>query len=160
MKKAKNFARFYALFRQIPDADTGLKESYVKTYTNGRETSLTEMFQHEYKRLCDDLEIAVKGKPVADHQAELRSARSAFLKRLTKMGYDTTNWSEVDKFCLETRNIGKRFAHLSIAELKRSIPVLEAIRKKKEKAKAGAILTISPKAAAKLVAAMSNQIPS
>ncbi|MDO4691727.1 MAG: hypothetical protein Q4A64_02515 [Porphyromonadaceae bacterium] len=108
MDKQRNYARFYALIARMQGAD---KESIVLQYTNGRTTSLKEMTDGEYR-----LMIIALGRR-ADGYDKLRSARSAALKQLQRYGIDTTNWAEVDRFCLKPRIAGKRFAQLGIPDL-------------------------------------------
>lgn len=108
MDKGRNYARFYALLARMQGAD---KESIVLQYTNGRTGSLKEMTDGEYRLMI----IALNRR--ADGYDKLRSARSAALKQMQRYGLDTTNWTEVDRFCLQPRIAGKRFSRLSIPEL-------------------------------------------
>lgn len=127
MKKVKNFARFFALLKQVPYADAELKEEYVGTFTGGRTTSLREMTPMEYNAMCDALEAKIGGN---DFTAEIRRQRSAVLKRIAKLGIDTGDWEAVDNFCLNPRIAGKLFRQLHIDELRRLVPKLEAIIRK------------------------------
>lgn len=157
MKKVKNFARFFALFRQIPDADKDLREHYVRQFTNGRETSLKGMSQAEYNTMCDRLQVLITGKPEEEHQRELKKARNAALLRMQKIGVDTTDWNRVNEYCMGPRIAGKAFGKLTVDELRALTKRLIMIKKKEAK-KEG--LSIPPQMAARIVAVMSTQIPS
>lgn len=112
----------------MPDAD---KEMLVKAYTNNRTQSLKEMNWSEYTEMCDKMEEVVSGEEMIHKQKEkLKKARSAVLLRMTKMGIDTTDWHNVDRFCMNQRIIGKPFRYLTIHELQDLIPKLESILSK------------------------------
>jgi len=130
MATIKNFARFFSLFNKMENPDDELKQELIGTFTGGRTTSLREMRTDEYNRMCDSIQAAQYGQCEADFKAELKRLRSAVLKRLQKMGIDTTDFAKVDKFCLNPRIAGKVFRHLSKEELTALIPKLAAIAKK------------------------------
>ncbi len=127
MKRVKNFARFFALLKQVPYADVELKEEFVGTYTGGRTTSLREMTPMEYNSMCAALEAKIGSN---DFTAEIRRQRSAVLKRIAKLGINTGDWEAVDNFCLNPRIAGKLFRQLHIDELRKLVPKLEAIIRK------------------------------
>jgi hypothetical protein len=133
MKKVNNYARFFALIKSLPGDQEEIKENLVKAFTNGRTMSLREMTPDEYHRICDSLP---GNKPVGlsqkDFTAEIKRKRSAVLNRLQKLGIDTSDrsWAPVDNFCLNPRIAGKRFAQLSLDDLKKLIPKLEALLRK------------------------------
>jgi hypothetical protein len=133
MKAVKNFAQFFSLFNKMENADEELKCELVGTFTAGRTTSLREMEPEEYNRMCESLRAAQYGQTDADFKAEIKALRSAVLKRLQKMGIDTTDWAKVDNFCLNPRIAGKMFRHLSKEDLKALIPKLSAISVKDSK---------------------------
>ena len=130
MTTVKNFARFFSLFRTMDNPDDELKQELVGTFTGGRTTSLREMKPAEYNRMCDSLQAALCGQSEADFRAEMKRLRSAVLKRMQKMGVDTTDFAKVDRFCLDARIAGKVFRHLSKEELMKLIQKLEAIARK------------------------------
>lgn len=115
MGTARNYARFYALLKKMPYAD---KATLVEQYTHGRTTHLHETTASEYRTMCDEME-RVTG--YAEHrqalQAQLRKKRSACLRLMQQLGVNTTDWAQVDNFCLNPRVSGKRFAQLSEDEL-------------------------------------------
>ncbi len=132
MKRVNNnFSRFYALIKALPGNPEELKESLVKSFTGGRTASLRAMTGDEYCRMCDSLDSS---RPASlsegEFTAEIKRQRSAVLTRMQKLGIDTSDWDAVDNFCLNTRIAGKVFRALSIEELKRLIPKLEAIARK------------------------------
>lgn len=115
MGTERNYARFYALLKQMPYAD---KETLVEQYTHGRTTHLHETTAQEYRIMCDEMErvsgYAERRKAL---QAQLRKKRSACLRLMQQLGVNTTDWAQVDNFCLNPRVSGKRFAQLSEDEL-------------------------------------------
>lgn len=139
MKYVKNFARFYALLKDVPGAYEGLKEQLVGDHTNGRTTHLHLMYPKEYERMCDLMQGVVNPSYVAvpaansEDVTELKRRRSAFLKHIQKYcGVDTSEWANVDNYCMETKGLGKTFRKLSIEELKAAIRQVHAIGGKKK----------------------------
>lgn len=129
----KNYSEFYALLNKFPGACTGLKEDLVLQFTNGRTTSLREMKEHEYRAMCATMRGSLPAMDEETFTAEIKRRRSAVLKRMQRLGIDTTNWANVDNFCLNPRIAGKRFAKLNLDELAALIPKLENILRKGEK---------------------------
>lgn len=132
MAGERNYARFYALLKQLPHAD---KDTLVWQYTQGRTKSLREISKWEYDVMCRDMERVVNNdNKVALKQAALRKARSGVLHQLQIYGLDTTDWATVDAFCQNPRIAGKLFRELTITELNevnKKIRVI--IKKQKEK---------------------------
>lgn len=134
MMRTKNYAEFYALLNKLPGATSGLKEDLVLQFTKGRSSSLREMKPAEYKAMCASLRgNASRGIDERAFVDEIKRRRSAALNRMQKIGIDTTNWANVDNFCLNPRIAGKRFAKLSLEELAALIPKLENMLLKDEK---------------------------
>lgn len=50
MGTERNYARFYALLKQLPYAD---KATLVEQYTHGRTTHLHETTEQEYRTMCE-----------------------------------------------------------------------------------------------------------
>lgn len=122
---AKNYKRFYALLKQNPDAD---KDELVMSYTDERTTSLREMTEEEFNSLCDALQYGAGQGYGQKSMAELKQARSAVLVRIQRLGIPTVdNWDGIDQFCLSRRIAGKRFAALTVAELRSLRTKLEMI---------------------------------
>jgi hypothetical protein len=130
MNAVKDFSLFFFLFHRMENPDDELKQELVGTYTGGRTTSLREMRPEEYNRMCGSIRAALEGQSEAEFKAEIKSLRSAVLKRFQKMGIDTTDFAKVDTFCLNPRIAGKVFRHLSKEELRALIPKLAAIARK------------------------------
>ena len=141
MTTIKNFSWFFSLFKKMENPDDELKQELVGTFTGGRTTSLREMTPEEYNKMCNSLHAAQYGQTKEDFKAEIKRHRSAVLKRMQKIGIDTTDWAKVDNFCLNPRISGKVFRHLSIEELKDMISKLEAISGKEAKKSATKSLT-------------------
>jgi hypothetical protein len=134
MKTAeRNYSEFYVLLAKLPGATDGLKEDLVLQFTNGRTSSLREMNEREYKAMCASLRENIRQMNEDGFSAEIKRRRSAVLKRMQRLGVDTTNWAHVDNFCMNPRIAGKRFAKLSIDELSALIPKLENMLKKSGK---------------------------
>lgn len=129
----KNYSEFYALLNKLPGASTGLKEDLVFQFTNGRTTSLREMKDEEYRAMCAALRGAHSGMDERAFTDEIKRRRSAVLKRIQRLGIDTTNWANVDNFCMNPRIAGKRFAKLNLDELAALIPKLESMLRKDSK---------------------------
>lgn len=126
MKKIKNFARFYACLNTIQIADKeDLKTSLVQQFTSGRTSSLREMNEVEYHKMCDSIDP--KSQQDLRDKAEIKAQRSAVLRRMQKMGIDTSDWNKVDEFTLSSRIAGKKFYELTADELQALIPKLIAI---------------------------------
>ena len=122
---AKNYKRFYALLKQNPDAD---KDELVMSYTDERTTSLREMTEEEFNSLCDALQYGAGQGYGQKSMAELKQARSAVLVRIQRLGIPTVdNWDGIDQFCLSRRIAGKRFAALTVTELRSLRTKLEMI---------------------------------
>ncbi|WP_295990538.1 hypothetical protein [uncultured Alistipes sp.] len=153
MNKPRSYSRFYALLKRMPGDREELKQTLVGRFTAGRTTSLREMRLEEYDAMCRALEaeIAHPGITTDEAQAEVKRHRSSVLRRMQKLGIDTTDWNAVDAFCLSPRIAEKRFCQLSIEELRALIPKLEAILRKPKKAPRRVVHTIIIK---------ENQLPS
>lgn len=134
--KTRSYARFYALLKRMPGDREEIKKTLVDRFSNGRTTSLREMRTEEYERMCRALddEMAKNGAETEQTAAHVKRYRSSVLRRLQKIGIDTTDWDAVDAYCLQPRIAGKRFATLSIDELKALLPKLEAIMLKRKAA--------------------------
>ncbi|MCC8095691.1 MAG: hypothetical protein LIP05_10215 [Tannerellaceae bacterium] len=134
MAKVKNYARFYALLAKMPGDKEELKEQFVRSFTNNRTKSLKDMSKAEYDAMCDSMDPNKGNYPThAQHTSDLKRFRSGVLKRMQKMGIDTTDWAKVDNFCLQKRISGKRFAHLTLEDLQDLIIKLEMISAKSKK---------------------------
>lgn len=105
------YGRFYWLLSKLPVHGDEMKEQFVSQYTDGRTSSLREMRQDEYNRMCDALEESLSSRDI------LRSKRSAALRLMQRLGIDTTDWSRINAFCLDNRIAGKVFGRLSVEEL-------------------------------------------
>lgn len=130
--QSRNYARFYALMRHMPNAD---KETLVSQYSNGRTTHLREMSDWEYRAMCEGME-----RVAGDHERRealrraLKSKRSAALHQMQLLGINTADWQGVDAFCRNKRIAGKNFRELSGEELEALInKVRIIIRKQKNK---------------------------
>lgn len=124
--RVKHFGRFFALLKKMPYVvGDDERHSMVVLASGGRTNSLKELTRAEYDAMCDHLE----GK-VYLRTSELRRRRSCVLHQMQKMGVDTTDWARVDALCMDVRIAGKRFAQLSVEEL-RSVEVkLRSIERK------------------------------
>lgn len=125
---AKNYKRFYALLKLNPDAD---KDELVMSFTDERTTSLREMTEDEFNTLCDALQYGAGQGFDQKTMADLKRARSAALVRLQRIGIETVdNWDGIDQFCLSPKIAGKRFAALTVDELRTLRVKLEMIQRR------------------------------
>lgn len=136
-KKKRNYSRFYAICKAKGIILEQFKDDLISEFTGGRTTSLKDMRDSEYEDMCACLQTGrQQAQSREDFVAERRRLRSAVLKRLQKIGVDTTDFSKVDAFCLNGRIAGKPFGMLTIGELEALIPKLEAIGRKPRPPKA------------------------
>jgi hypothetical protein len=160
MKKIKNFSRFFALIKSLPGDREEIKENLVNAFTGGRTTSLREMYMDEYRQMCDSLQGSQSaGIPQKDFTPEIKRRRSYVLHRMQELGINTHDWAEVDTFCLDSRIAGKVFRQLSIDELKRMIPKLEAIAAKPRKQHQAESPVVDYRAYERIMEYSKNQIP-
>lgn len=122
-----SYARFYALLGKNPHID---KDEVVRQFTDGRTTHLREMKLDEYEEMCDMIEFGGPDEQAA-RERELKRARSSVLLRIGRLGINTVdNWDGIDAFCMSPKIAGKRFAALSVLELRGLVPKLESILRK------------------------------
>ena len=112
-----NYSRFYALLGKLPVHSEGMKEEFVSQYTGGRTTSLRCMTAVEYETMCRALEDSLSDRNM------LRVNRSSALRLMQRLGIDTSDWSRVNAFCMDTRIAGMPFYKLDCR-------ALEALSKK------------------------------
>ncbi|MCR5333579.1 MAG: hypothetical protein K6E45_01500 [Bacteroidaceae bacterium] len=129
-----NYARFYGLLKLMPGMDKEeLKQQLVMYWTMGRTDSLREMTQHEYHKMCDELNYTLK-KQVQDDKntfdALRRQKRSTCLRLMQKIGVDTTDWNAVNSYCRSPKIAGTVFKNLSLDELDELSMKLRMILKK------------------------------
>ena len=132
-KKKCSYSRFYAIAKAKGIDLDRYKETLVLQFTDGRTSSLREMMPTEYEDMCECLQSGkMMGESIADHKERLRKARSAVLKRMQRLGIDTTDssFTPVNEFCMDLRIAGKPFGLLTVEELQSLIPKLEAILRK------------------------------
>lgn len=128
METAKNYRRFYALFRRLDvrgDREE-CRRQLVAQYTQGRTDSLREMDEREYRDMCAGI------SRILGDREELRRKRSICLKLMQELGVMTYDWSRVDSYCSSPRIAGKRFAWLDIEELDALARKLRAIKRKND----------------------------
>ena len=144
-RKKRSFSRLYAIARAKGIDLEEHKEVLVSQFTGGRTTSLRDMTPTEYEEMCECLQT---GKPVGEstteYREQLRRARSAVLNRMQRLGVDTADrtFAAVNRFCMDSRIIGKPFGLLSLEELQALIPKLEAILRKPRTVKPRRIIEI------------------
>lgn len=133
MKRKRNYSRLYAIAKAKGIDLDEHKEVLVSQFTGGRTTSLRDMTPAEYEEMCECLQTGKQvGESTEEHKERLRRARSAVLNRLQRLGVDTADrtFAAVNRFCMNSRVIGKPFGMLSVEELQALIPKLEAILRK------------------------------
>ena len=128
MGTERNYARFYALLKQLPGAD---KEILVEQYTGGRTTHLRQMTNKEYELMCSVMaQVAGYETRKEALRKELRRKRSICLRLMQQLGIDTTDWTRVDDFCCHPRIAKKPFRKISLDEFDEVIKKLRMIKRK------------------------------
>lgn len=124
-----NYRRFYAILKYMPPLDSRdeQKRQLVLQYTDNRTDSLQKMTEKEYNKMCNDL-----GRRYGTDEA-YRKLKNACLRLMQQLGKDTTDWDEVDRYCLDSRIAGKRFRELSYNELVQLNRKLHKIKDKEDK---------------------------
>lgn len=133
VRKPENYGVFYSLLNRLPTSDRdALKESVVLQYTDNRTSSLREMSLQEYNAAVAGMQKLVP----PTYQEQLikirRQKRSSVLHQMQLLGIDTSNWDNVNSFCMDSRIAGKEFRDLDCEELDALQVKLRAIRRKKE----------------------------
>lgn len=127
-----SFSRFYGLLNhsQIKDVED-IKETLVKSYTNGRTTHLHEMRVNEYEAMCNSLTPQIGNH---SHEHNIRKKwRSTCLRQLTDIGIDTSNWRNINAYVSSKKLAGKVFKALTVDELKALSVQLRMIKSHQEK---------------------------
>lgn len=128
-----DYAQFWALLAQMPCEDRDdLKEQLVMQHTGGRTASLREMRVKEYEAMIRAMESEAgrNDRRRSTDLDALKKKRSAVLHQMDILGVDTSDWNEVDRFCLQRRIAGKKFSRLDSGELSALLKRLKAILKK------------------------------
>lgn len=158
-KKKRNYSRFYALCKAKGIDVEQHKDDLVSQFTRGRTTSLREMRDSEYEEMCDRMQGGGRQPEGSDDYVSRRKKmRSAVLKRIQRIGVDTTDFDRVNEFCQNSRIAGKPFGMLTIEELESLIPKLEAIIRKPKPQKAGTVRAV--RIFPVYLGGNSNQLPS
>ncbi len=131
-RKPSSYARFFALIASMAGDPKMIREALVERFTGGRTSSLREMNAEEYDAMCRTIEAERRhaGMGEEEYRREIKRMRSAVLQRLQRIGIDTTDWAEIDEFCLNKRIAGKVFRALTIHDLHLLVPKLEAMLRK------------------------------
>lgn len=130
-----NYRRFYGALNRLNYAGdhNDLKVQLVLDYTDGRTSHLHEMRNDEYTTLCTHLEAKARLTESAQLlKAQLKKHRAICLCLMNEYGINTADWSAVDKFCVQPKISGKRFAWLKIDELDKLARKLRAILEKRQ----------------------------
>lgn len=123
--------RLHAIY-SAQGIDDEQKRGILLSLTDGRTDTTKELTYSEAMYLCGYLNGAKsENQELAVGERELKRRRSAVLKRMQKIGVDTSDWGAVNAFCLHPRIAGKKFRDLEEEELITLVPKLEAILKKK-----------------------------
>ena len=102
------------------------KRDILLRLTDGRTNTTKELTMKEGIYLCGYINGAhSENRELTAGERELKRRRSAVLKRMQKIGVDTSDWGAVNAFCLDVRIAGKKFRELVGEELLLLIPKLE-----------------------------------
>jgi len=124
--------RLHVIYTQC-NIDDDQKKGILLNLTDGRTDTTKELTYSEAMYLCGYLNgTRSESQELAIGEREIKRCRSAVLKRIQKIGVDTSDWGAVNAFCLNSKIAGKKFRDLDGEELLRLIPKLESILKKKE----------------------------
>lgn len=126
----KQIQRLHVLYHKR-GFDDEAKKAMIHELTNGRTTTTKELTFNEAVYLSGYLNGGIAESPLTSGEKELKKCRSDVLKRIQKLGIDTTDWNIINGFCMNKRITGKLFYDLSVPELKKLIPKLEAILSRK-----------------------------
>ena len=122
------YSKFYAYFKLLSKTgdEEDIKNELVSSISQGRTTSLRELSRAEY-----DLLLLKLDQMVWDHRKMLRKQRSVVLRLMTAIGLDTSEWANIDNFCMQPRIAGKVFRFLDCQELVALERKLRAIKSKR-----------------------------
>ena len=120
-----DFAKFYALLKQLPYAD---KEAIVSTYSSGKTTSLREFKKcnpRGFGWMLADLESkATPPQPSpkereTESETRKRKYRSLILRAMQEQGVSAKgrDWSDVNDFVERFAGKGKSLSNMSLEEL-------------------------------------------
>lgn len=124
--------RLHTIYR-ANGMDDEQKRAALLNLTDGRTDTTKGLTYSEAMYLCGFLNGSTsENRELAVGERELKRRRSAVLKRLQRIGVDTTDWGAVNAYCLSLRITGKKFRELDEEELVRLVPKLESILKKQE----------------------------
>lgn len=124
----RNYGRFWALLNAQPISDKDeVKMTLVSKFSNGRTTSMREMEDDEYERMCRSLE-----KSSGKAKSEVTRWRHICLQLLSEAGVNTQDWGCVNNYCMSKKIAGKAFKELNQDELIELSKKLRVIVKKLE----------------------------
>jgi len=141
MEDKWKYARYFALAKEKGLTEDNRRD-LVRRFTNERTDSMAEMSRKEYIIMCNCIEYNCS--PVG-YEILVRSRRAECIRLMDKIGVHQW-WSARDKFCIDPRIAGKRFALLNPTELDELKKKLYAILNKPQKERE----TMSTEAAAAL----------
>lgn len=128
---SKNLIKRLHTIYSAQGIDDEQKRAILLDLTDGRTNTTKELTYSEAMYLCGYLNGAKKeNRDLTITEREIRRRRSAVLKRMQRIGIDTTDWGAVNAFCLDARIAGKKFRDLDGEELILLVPKLESILKK------------------------------
>ncbi|MDR3266642.1 MAG: hypothetical protein LBT24_03630 [Tannerella sp.] len=132
MNKPDNYSAFYGLLNRMCTTDRdALKKTIVSQYTSGRTESLKEMTMPEYLSALEGMKKLVVPTFQEQMQKVTKQKRSAVLHQMQLYGIDTTDWTRVDAFCMDSRIAGQKFKDLDPDELDVLLVKIRSIRRKK-----------------------------
>lgn len=133
MVSAAMIARLHVMYKQ-----RGLNKDEHKAIlarlTDGRTDKTNELTESEANYLAGWLngngQESLRAKAENMDRQNLKFYRSAVLKRLQKIGIDTSNWGRVNAFLGDRRIAGQPLYAMSVETMKSLIPKLEKLCEK------------------------------
>ncbi|MDR2002129.1 MAG: hypothetical protein LBQ74_03790 [Prevotella sp.] len=121
-----DFAKFYALLKQLPHAD---KETVIKSYSGDETTSLREFKKRNprgFSWMLTDMENKISNirqntPEKSKNEPQKRRFRSLILRAMQEQGVTVKNrdWSDVNNFVEKYAGTGKSLSNMSLDELKK-----------------------------------------
>lgn len=113
--------------------DEETRRGMILDLTDGRTDSTRDLTYSEAQYFAGYINGAAKeNRDLSISERAIKRQRSGILKRLQKLGIDTTDWNNVNAYLCDKRIAGKPLYELDSEELQALIRRLEQILKKRD----------------------------